>query len=478
MAEENKKNSMRDVYDDTVYFIDSLISSYDVFPNILGVMRQGKATIEMKKRYMLRAIDEAWVSAIEESLPALDIVIRSPSKYIEEVEEILPIERTKTVSTRSLQHLSMHTNLISKVEGDKITPSKLLNVKREETLQTYENKFINTLINRLYLFVSRRYEIAKRDGRDEKSTTMNFNQEFTHGKIRGKIHFGLEVSEDVGGGGGEEIERNYTQTTDIWRRVERLYGIVSSYAECDFVRQMGKNYVRPPIMRTNAILKNKNLHQCLELWQFIESYENAGYSLLVQETLESVDDEYLKQLYSTIALQYMIFRYNVRNDFEMENVVAEQTTDNVISPKVIDELKAITENEFSESAEPRKPEMPARNRYGTLTPLDKMYLQSLQVALDADEVLRGHKLNQKTGTAYIPEPDPAGIPSEDDYPSPENAGAEEKAETPPPSSGEKSESAGEPDSAAEEKAEDPLPSSGRENENTAEDAGAPEKSGE
>ena len=152
MADETKKTKKGDstfsrVYNDTTYFVDSIVEEYDVFPAILGMMRDGNATLELKKRYLLRAIDETWVNIIEETLPALDTIIRNPSKYIEEREEVLPIELSHNISVRSLKHLSQHTNLISQIDGDKIIPSKILNVFREETMQTYENKFINTLYN-------------------------------------------------------------------------------------------------------------------------------------------------------------------------------------------------------------------------------------------------------------------------------------------------------------------------------------------
>ena len=129
MAEEQKKTSGNDtfrrVYDDATFFVDSMIEEYDVFPVILKMMREGSATIELKKRYLLRAIDAVWVNMIEDTLPALDTIIRNPSRYIEECDEVLPIELSHNISVRSLRHLSQHTNLISQVDGDNIIPSKI-----------------------------------------------------------------------------------------------------------------------------------------------------------------------------------------------------------------------------------------------------------------------------------------------------------------------------------------------------------------
>lgn len=411
MAEELNRSAkagsevFRHVYDDTAYYIDSIVNEYSLFPQILQMMKDGNATIELKKRYMLRAIDEAWVNIIEDTLPALDTITRNPSKFIEEREEVLPIELTKNISVRSLQHLSQHTNYISKIEGDKVTPTKILNVYREETLQTYENKFINTLINRLYIFVNRRYQIAKKAGQDEKTTSLEFNDSFDHSSVKVNMHFKMEIAEPAEDS-DDKATRNYTFTTDLWHRVEKLHMIMNTYANSEFVQNMGQSYIRPPVMRTNAILKNKNLRQCLALWQFIESYENAGYSMVVQENLEKVDEAYIKELYSTLALQYFIFRQNIHNEFEEDKTVASQRTDNAFYPKIKDELKELKDtDEFDEEAEKRIP-MPSVARSASLTPDDEMMEESINVAVDAAEIMHDNGQDEYTVPAYVEEPTP------------------------------------------------------------------------
>ena len=428
VAEETKKpnggeSPFRKVYDDTTFFIDSIVEEYDVFPAILSMMRDGNATIELKKRFLLRAIDETWVNIIEDTLPALDTIIRNPSRYIEEQEEVLPIELSHNISVRSLKHLSQHTNLISQIDGDKIIPSKILNVFHEETLETYENKFINTLINRLFAFVNRRYEIAKKAGQDEKTTSIVFNDSFNHDNVKVNMNFRLEIAESSDGL-DDKVERNYSQTTDLWRRVEKLNNIISTYADSEFVHNMGKSYIRPPVMRTNAILKNKNLRQCLTLWQFIESYESAGYDMIVQESLENVDEEYIKELYSTLALQYLIFRYNIKNEFNVENTLASVVTDNVINPKIIDSLDNVSADEF-DIVEERTAESPAEKRYKTLTPDDRLLLKALEIALDAQDIISESGTDEDYEHPFVPEPDP--VP-EVPQPAEEDEKTEEKAE--------------------------------------------------
>ena len=406
MAEDNAKNEsvFRNVYDDATYFVDSIVKEYDIFSSILSMMRDGNATIELKKRYLLRAIDETWVNIVEDALPALDTVIRNPSKYIEEREEVMPIELSRNITVRSLQHLSQHTNYISSIDGDKITPSKILNVYREETMQTYENKFVNTLISRLYAFVNRRYEIAKNAGQDEKTTSIEFTEDFMHDSTKVKMNFRVEIAESSESE-ADRVERNYTYTTDLWHRVEKLNDIVTMYANSEFVQNMGKSYIRPPVMHTNAILKNKNLNQCLQLWQFIESYESAGYSMLVQEDLENVDEAYIKELYSTLALQYLIFRYNIHNEFESDSTLASEISDNTLNPRIIDELKATSESEFDIQSEDDRIKAPAAERYATLTPEDQLMLDSLDIALDAADFIIEHDEEVLYSSGTIEEPE-------------------------------------------------------------------------
>ncbi|MBO4501656.1 MAG: hypothetical protein J5760_05385, partial [Clostridia bacterium] len=312
-------------------------------PAILAMLRDSSFSVSLKKRYMLKAIDEEWVKMIEDCLPALDMRIRNPSLFIEQREEVLPIELSRNIGPRSVVHLSQHTNLISRVEGDEITPSKILNVFNDETMMTYENKFVNTLINRLYIFVARRYEAAIKLGRDEKCTMLEFGGDFNYGKVKGRLKFGVEISEEP----ESDIKlKNYYFSTSLWHRVQRLYGIVRTYTSSEFAVAMGKAYIRPPVMHTNAILKNKNLRQCLTLWEFIESYENVGYDMLVQEDSETPDQAYIEQLYDLAAQQYMIFRSRIKNDFEEENMLETAMTDSPVKPKIISELKPISSEEF------------------------------------------------------------------------------------------------------------------------------------
>lgn len=336
--------SFKEVFDDTMFFITELVSSYDFYPEIINMIAEGAAKVSLRKRYLLKAIDEQWVAAIEDCLMAIDSLIRNPFRFIEETDKVLPIEMSKNITSRSIRHLAQHSDYINKVEGDMIIPSKILNVYRDETIFTYENKFINTLIHKLYLFVNKRYITAKKYGRDEKVTSLNFTSDFVNGGIKGKFSFGIELSEQP-----EENAKlkNSVYTTDIWKRVEHLNEVVTAYMTSEFCKTMGQNFIRPPVMHTNAMTKNRYLRQCLALYQFIEGYENVGYNMVVEETAEDLDEAYVKELYSMLAIQYLIFRSKIGEITDEERSLSEYKTNTPLQPKFDTEIKEISSDEYN-----------------------------------------------------------------------------------------------------------------------------------
>ena len=389
-AERAFAEECRDINEQAKRFYEAIGAQYDSFPATVGEFDDGEFTLELKKRYMLKAIDEEWIKMIEDHLTPLDTIIRRPTRFIEQNEQLMPVELTKRISNRTVQHLSQHTNLISKVEGDEVTPTKLLNVFNDETMMTYENKFINTLVSRLYFFIGKRYQTAVSSGRDEKCTMLNFSGSFVSGKIKGKVRIGMELSEEP----EENVQlKNYYFTTDLWYRVERLFKIVQGYMSSDFVTSMGKAYIRPPVMRTNAILKNKNMRQCLDLWEFIESYENVGYEMLIQENAEDVSDEYKELLYKSAALDYLVFRHQIKNDFIDEQMLSTAATTEPLSPRMISRIEPFKADDFNVFDSVYQKMVPAKDLYmpKSESASEKEIEQAIDVALAASAIYEKQK---------------------------------------------------------------------------------------
>lgn len=324
---ENAGNEevIRNAYDDTVFTINNLLTRHGIYGDISSALSEGNCRASFTEKLMLRAVDEIWVRAIEDCVNSLDELIRNPNHYIAETEEVLPIELTKKITGRSVAHLCRHTDYLRE-DNDEIMPTKMLNIFRDDSFMTYENKFLNTLIKRLYLFVGRRYDVMKERGADEKTQTLEFENAFGIGEGKARVKISVEYS-----------ERNETEDAEkvlagsgLWARVERLYSIVTSYINSSFVKEMGESYIRPPVLRTNAIIKNKYFRECLALWEFIETYDDSGYGISVEEREKEISPEFAARLFADAATLYYTFRHNTD-----EHYGEDDTREYAVIPDVI-----------------------------------------------------------------------------------------------------------------------------------------------
>ncbi len=383
------------VCETTSSLLGDLVSSFAEYKDLLNAFSDGKTDVELRKRYMLKQIDEAWVKAIEDALPSIDRIIRNPENALAEREEVMPTELTRKVTGRSVVYLSQHTDMINEIKPDgTVVPSKLLNVFQEDTILTYENKFINTLLVRIYTFVSKRSEMAEERGEDEKNTRLSLTQSFEKGSVKGKITLGIETSEPIEE--NEEI-KNYFYSSKLWKRVLNLRKITSDYMSSSFAVKMGRNYVRPPVVKTNKLLKNVEMRNCLTLWEFLDSYENVGYETLISEKYENLSDKCISDFSASLCPQYVLFDRYIRGS--KEETLAERDL-RMIKPRVKDTLDEFDESEFDYKE--KMPEYGVKPESGSEE--DDEIVYAIEVALATDKALRkeasGETGDEKVRYAY------------------------------------------------------------------------------
>ena len=308
MEKENNKSFRSKVYN----HLFTLAQESPAYEDAKMLVGSAETVVSLKNNTVHRSIDTEWIEKIEYTIPYLDAYIRTPGIAIQEIEEVLPVEVTKKVSEKSIRYLSQHTNHILKIEGDEVTPSKLLNIFRDETYLTYENKFINTLLVRLIAFIEKRFSVLDGTSSIEKNYVFDYQTSFDHSLVENekntaKMTLKIELSSPVKNNLTEEEEIENYKYIDILQRLNKIRLSIMSYMSSPLITAVGRNYIRPPVIRTNPILKNKNLKECLTLWEYIESVDKAGFSTITDEFKEMPSDDYVYDFYSTMALQYMQF---------------------------------------------------------------------------------------------------------------------------------------------------------------------------
>ena len=134
-----------------------------------------------------------------------------------------------------------------------------------------------------------------------------YTTEFEHfaskdgGRNSARVDLRIELTSPLGSEITEsdlEINERYIEALN---RIKRINTALIGYGSSAFAQKLGKNYVRPPIIRTNAILKNKDLRECLNLWEYIENYEKVGYSFVGDKYYELPSADFVSGMYSSAA---------------------------------------------------------------------------------------------------------------------------------------------------------------------------------
>lgn len=251
-----------------------------------------------------KAIDMDWVEAIEDVLPYIQKAIDEQRRFIKEYGEIVRIELAKKVGPDSVKHLSQHTNLIAKVEGDMVTPKKVLTIEREDSFAIYENRFLMTLIHRAINFVDNKYSKMKGVPDDSynkisvvRHLVMNDNKaDFNFGYSR-EAHERLADNLDV---------LDVSELSDF-DRIRRIRKTLNEFLSTQLMQTIAKEpEVRPPITQTNLLKKNPNYKKAMELWNFLDTYKRDGFEVVSEDYSGKMNEQVQEDVYFTMGFEHFM----------------------------------------------------------------------------------------------------------------------------------------------------------------------------
>ena len=297
-------------YDEYLYYLSTILKQEDFYSDFSDQIMQGKSSFQVSQRFQKQIFDESWIDTLEDCIVALDTIVRNPRKFIVVEEDIVDISLARSISVESVKHLAQHTNFISSVTKDgMVIPSKILNTSKEESYEIYENRFIYTLLLKTKDFIGRRYNLIKQSSANSDQIVVNVTSDFGLDK-NSNITYTMSTTANLPVESVVATEDNHS----LLERVERINSIVGSFLASPFAKEMVScALVRPPITRTNVILKDPNFKKALVLWQFIESYNKVGFEVeTVTETRDlapAVAEKYRDLIYlNTLVIESMAAR--------------------------------------------------------------------------------------------------------------------------------------------------------------------------
>lgn len=247
-------------------------------------------------------IDYGWVDVLDEAIPCLDTIIRNPRRFIVAEEDIVPIEKTKKVAEESIKHLATHTQLIQDVDEDgMVKPIKLLNVFKEETIDLYENRFIYSLINNLYVFVRNQLTYKDEESSNKEERSLNYE---------GKTNFenkDITISLKMLSKNNEAEKESEELLAEREKKINHIKEVLEDFRASKFMKAMSNaTPVRSPIRKTNVILKEQNFIRALSLWEFLESYQIQKPIKMVKEDKDLTNDNFEKDFDMTYFINFCL----------------------------------------------------------------------------------------------------------------------------------------------------------------------------
>ena len=305
----------------------------EYFQYLYNLVDSGDNRINQQHKILHKKIDENWIDFIEQNIDAIFKIIQKPRSFIATKEEVVPVGLAKKITADSVRHLSMNTQFIASDEGGDIQPTRILNVSTEESFNLYENRFIYHLIQRLAAFINKRTDIIFWATGDE--ITDNLTLESSFKDAYEEVNYKIELNiKDL-----QNVAKSREEHMDLFKRIEEIQKKVRALRKSPFCQTMaGCTVVRSPIQRTNLMMKDPYYRTCYKLWQFIESYDDIGYTIDEQDTAIEMDEDYLVRMYTNLISNYTVFKSLTDGDGRSEDVLAQRNFEK-IKPKFIKEIR-------------------------------------------------------------------------------------------------------------------------------------------
>ena len=344
-----EESTINDLYMKYTNEVEGALEEDRYFQYLFEMIQAGDNTLEQKNRVLHQVVDERWLTVVEEGIESIFNIVDKPRRFIATSEEVVPVALAKKITADSVRHLSQNTQFIASNEAGEIQPTRILNVTTEESYDLYENRFVYHLIQRLFAFVDKRTDIIFWSTGDETCNVMSMESKIddAYEEISYKVEMTIKNR--------QSYVENDTDNMELFKRIDRVRRMsrtLRASSFCDIMNGCAK--VRSPIQRTNLMMKDPDYRACYKLWQFIEGYDEVGYTIEEQDSALQFDEEYLLQMYINMITNYTVFKSLLESDPRKMSELATEKREPV-KPKFIKKIEEqIVEDRNIEDVEIRK----------------------------------------------------------------------------------------------------------------------------
>lgn len=296
----NKSSDLKTFYYHLDEQLNQLEDDHPISMHFYDALESGDTTVYQKSIKETKKFDEEWIKMIESYMPSLNKIVLNPKSTLITHEEITIIEKAKNTNSQSIKHLSANSHLIKQIglNGD-VIPKKILTTYNEIDYGTYENRFIMTLIDRLVPFIKQRYDLIKKNVESVEKRRFYMHSDFPVNESNVELELKFLLTDKP----KDNVQEDYNKS--LLNRAEHLHKQILNLKMSNFMKMISdRKPIKPPIIKTNIILKNVDYHNCYMLWLFVDRYNTLPYELELEEKNLSFPVDYRNALKRQIFLIY------------------------------------------------------------------------------------------------------------------------------------------------------------------------------
>ncbi len=281
-------------------------------------------------------VEEDWIAAIERGLVFIGRAIGEDRQFIRSNGEVQPIEKVKHISRESVQHLSKHSDMITREQKEDIVPDKLYTVERLNDYAVYENRFLYALLCRIRDFVSVRYDAIMRAYRLYRGEFKS-QKKVTAGMRR--LRFNLDLTDEQDDVFAAAAD---TECAVYLDRIDKIRQSVLFYLRTPLMVEVSRVEKIKRLTKTNVLRMDKNFREAVTLYEFLLNYEGDGYTIESQTSvLDPVSAEIARELSLSFQLiAFLVYEHGLgveaylKEEFEKEEKRREELRQQELAERI------------------------------------------------------------------------------------------------------------------------------------------------
>lgn len=210
------------------------------------------------------------------------------------------------------------------------------NTNTNIVLKSYENRFIKTLLQRLYNFLlSERKKVNNMNDENLKELKTSLNTMINNDNVEINIDIKLKNNSDM--------KTKETYGLNVSERIDRVLNIVVTLLESDFIKSLSDlEVINGSINKTEVFEQELNYKKAYELYLSLEKYIKSKDELDINDMKNKIEDELLITSYLEYKLLSDCYKNNKNNntykdflDRLIEKLVSESSIDEKSFKKMI-----------------------------------------------------------------------------------------------------------------------------------------------